>query len=359
VTATSPDHTSAQTGVALAVQPTVTFSKAINPVTVTPTSVYISTNATNNTGIVTASVTPIDGNTGVRITPASNLAAGTAYYLHVTTAVTDAAGQNTVATQFNGTNSFTTVAATESTAPTVQSQSPANGATSQAVTVSPTVTFSEAMDANTINTNTVQLRALTGDAIVSSVVRYDTSSYTATIDPVASLSNGTSYYVWVSGAKDSAGNTMTAYTTAADQDFGTAAASDGTLAVTGVAAATTTMTSGGTYSDGGWWTMSVTAPTSEASLTAAFSNWVGSSDTLATANNMRIYSAQCSSHANATNAVTITAANTASAALVLDSDLDSSTAGRQIELVVNFKVPSGAAGGSYGTTYSLVSSAAD
>jgi len=119
VSSTSPDHTSAQTDVAVTVAPTITFSKAMNALN--SDSVYISTSATTDTGKVTAVVTSGSGAGGVTIatiTPTSNLAASTAYYLHVTTAAKDT-GDNALETQFNGTYSFTTAAAADTTAPTI------------------------------------------------------------------------------------------------------------------------------------------------------------------------------------------------------------------------------------------------
>ncbi|PIZ99422.1 MAG: hypothetical protein COX77_01640, partial [Candidatus Komeilibacteria bacterium CG_4_10_14_0_2_um_filter_37_10] len=271
----------------------------------------------------------------------------------------------TITAENNGatvTGTSATITVSSPSAPTVTAQTPVNGATSQAITVSPTVTFSEAMDATTVNTNTVQIRALTGDAIVNSVVTYNVSTFVATIDPVASLSNSTSYYVWISGAKNSAGTTVTAYTTGADQDFGTVALADGTLAVTGISSVETYAAVAGGWPDGdsatadGWsWTFSVTVPTTETSFAMRFANWTSGSNTIATANNIRFYSAQASANADADNTRLITVAATDSTAITLTSDLDATTAGRQIQVTVQAQVPTGSAAGSYSTSYGITS----
>jgi hypothetical protein len=138
--------------------------------------------------------------------------------------------------------------------------------------------------------------------------------------------------------------------------FTTLASGNGTLAVTGTAVTRSTMTAGGTYNNGGSWTLDITVPANEPSLTLAFGDWVGSSDTLATAGNMRVYSAQSSNATSTSSVITIDAADTASDPLTITGDLNSTTPGYQIQVVVDFKVPDGAAGGSYGTSYELVSS---
>jgi hypothetical protein len=73
------------------------------------------------------------------------------------------------------------------------------------------------------------------------------------------------------------------------------------------------------------------------------------------ASNMRFYSAQASGNADSGHAQTITTAGTYSSGITLDSDLDADTAGRQIEVTVEMKVPAGSEGGSYSTSYGVSS----
>ncbi|CAA9285220.1 MAG: hypothetical protein AVDCRST_MAG93-3475, partial [uncultured Chloroflexia bacterium] len=124
----------------------------------------------------------------------------------------------------------------EATAPTVTSVSPAGGATGVAVGADVTATFSEAMDASTINGTTVMLVKQSGTSAVAAVVTYDSTNTSAILNPNADLEAGTTYTTTVkggpSGAKDVAGNPL-----ATDKvwSFTTAAAGDTTApTVTGV-----------------------------------------------------------------------------------------------------------------------------
>ncbi|MEK7514769.1 MAG: Ig-like domain-containing protein [Patescibacteria group bacterium] len=114
----------------------------------------------------------------------------------------------------------------DTTVPTVTGQTPADNATGVSVAVSPTVTFSEVMDPSTVNSNTVKLKLVAGDVDVTGVVvTLSDSRLVATLNPSSALDYSTNYYIWVSGAKDAAGNDVTAYTTAVSQEFTTEASS--------------------------------------------------------------------------------------------------------------------------------------
>ena len=88
---------------------------------------------------------------------------------------------------------------------------PANGASGVSSGVSPTVTFSEAMDPASLTTSTFTLTKQ-GNTTGSRVVSYQ--SQVATLDPNASLEANTSYTAKVKGgtggAKDVAGNVLAA-----------------------------------------------------------------------------------------------------------------------------------------------------
>ncbi len=100
----------------------------------------------------------------------------------------------------------------DTTPPTVVSTTPANGATGVAVDVSPTATFSEAMDPATLTTSTFTLLEQGQTTPVTATVSY--ASQVATLDPSANLKAGTTYTATVkggaSGAKDLAGNQLAA-----------------------------------------------------------------------------------------------------------------------------------------------------
>ncbi len=100
----------------------------------------------------------------------------------------------------------------DTTPPTVVGQSPVAGATGVAVSVSPTVTFSEAMDAASITGSSFTLVPQGGSSPVAAAVSYDSVARLATLDPSASLAAGTVYTARVrggsSGVKDAAGNAL-------------------------------------------------------------------------------------------------------------------------------------------------------
>jgi hypothetical protein len=254
VLATTPDYNSAQTGVAVNVSPTITFNKAINPSTVTASTVYISTSPTDNTGIVDAIVIPNSDNTVFTIHPTSNLAPGTAYYLHVTTTVKDV-NDNSMAAQFDGTNSFTTAA--------------------------------------------------------------DTATLAVTnISTVANPNGSTGFAV-------------------AD----------------------------GTYANGFAWTFNVTASSTQTQLAMEFSNFTSGNNSIVVTTSSPAgiirYCSQQSSNYNCSGDAwrAISAANTYGGNLTLNSDLDSATAGRQVQVEVEMLVPSGTVGGSYSASYGVQTTA--
>jgi sugar lactone lactonase YvrE len=85
---------------------------------------------------------------------------------------------------------------------------PSADATGFAVTGAITVTFSEAMDASTLNSSTFTV-ATAGGTAVAGTVSYDAATRTATFTPASPLSYGTHYSVTVTtGVKDEAGNPL-------------------------------------------------------------------------------------------------------------------------------------------------------
>lgn len=94
--------------------------------------------------------------------------------------------------------------------PTVVSTIPPNSTTKVSVSANITATFSEDMDTSTINTSTFTL--FQGATSITGTVSYDPATRTATFDPIANLSYGTTYTVTIkggaSGVKDLAGNPL-------------------------------------------------------------------------------------------------------------------------------------------------------
>ena len=201
-TVTSVTPTNGATDVATTVAPKVVFSEAMDAATINATTVRL----LNGASTVAASVSYNAATRTVTLTPTSVLANSTTYTVSVSTGVEDLAG-NVLAQTF--TANFATVAAppVDTTAPTVTSVTPTNGATDVATTVAPQIVFSEAMDAATINATTVRL--LDGGSTVAATVSYNAATRTATLTPTASLSNLKTYTVSVTGGvKDLAGNAL-------------------------------------------------------------------------------------------------------------------------------------------------------
>ena len=195
--------TNNSTAIALNSKVTATFSEAMNVTTINATNFTLKQGSTAITGTVAYS------GTTATFTPAVNLAANTVYTGAITTGAKDAAG-NALASNY--TWSFTTGAGvvTDVTPPTVLSVLPTNNATSVATSIHPSATFSEAMNATTINTTNFTLKQ--GSTAVAGTVAY--SGTTATFTPSSVLAANMVYTGTITtGAKDVAGNAIaSAYT---------------------------------------------------------------------------------------------------------------------------------------------------
>jgi len=98
---------------------------------------------------------------------------------------------------------WTTGAEPDTIAPTITLVSPADLAQSVAINSAVSVTFSEAMYSQTINTENFTVEGVTG------VVTYDVINGIATFTPSGNLTNNTSYTATVTtGTTDLAGNTL-------------------------------------------------------------------------------------------------------------------------------------------------------
>ena len=145
------------------------------------------------------------GNTST-LTPSAALAAATVYTATVNVGVKDVAGNPMAAARVW---SFTTAAA-DTTAPTVTAISPANGATAVSPATQVTATFSEPMEATTINGSNVQLRLPSTD-LVAATVAYNVTTRVVTLTPSVALTGSTVYTATITtGVKDVAGNSLAA-----------------------------------------------------------------------------------------------------------------------------------------------------
>ena len=194
VTFTSPAY--GATGVPVNSKILATFSEAMDPLTITASTVMLMQGTTPVSGIVTY--------VGLTATfdPASDLASSTAYTATITTAANDPAGN---ALQSNFVWGFTTGPAPDTTAPLVTFTSPAYGATGVPVNTKILATFSEAMDPLAITVSIFLLKQ--GTTPVSGIVTY--AGLTATFDPASDLAPSTTYTATITtGAKDLSGNAL-------------------------------------------------------------------------------------------------------------------------------------------------------
>ena len=199
------------TAVATSTKATATFSEAMNPTTITAATFTLKQGSTAVPGAVSYT------GTTATFTPAAALTAGLVYTATITTGVKDVAG-NALAVAYVW--SFTTGGGVDVTAPTVLSVVPVNAATTAPTTTKATVTFSEAMNATTINSTSFTLKQ--GSTAIAGTVTY--TGTTATFSPTAALAANTLYNATVTtAAKDVAGNALAAnytwsFTTAAVAD---------------------------------------------------------------------------------------------------------------------------------------------
>ena len=186
------------TGVPINTKAGATFSKAMDPLTITTASFIVQYGSTIVTGAVSYS-----GVSAV-FAPLTNLLASTVYTATVTTVATDLAG-NPLASDYVW--SWTTGVAPDLTAPIVISTINSNGATGVPINTKAGATFNKAMDPLTITTATFTLQQ--GSIMVTGLVSY--SGFNAVFAPVANLSTSTLYTATITtGAKDLSGNALAA-----------------------------------------------------------------------------------------------------------------------------------------------------
>lgn len=178
-----------------------TFSEAMDPATINTTTFTLRVTATS--APVAGAVAYNPATTTATFTPSSPLAGGTTYTATITTGAKDAAGNALAA------NRIWTFITADNTPPAVAAVSPQNTATGVAITSAVTVTFSEPMNASTINSTTFNLRNTVTSALVAGVVTYNAAANSATFTPGGPLANGTNYTVTVTtGATDAGGNAL-------------------------------------------------------------------------------------------------------------------------------------------------------
>jgi hypothetical protein len=187
------------TSVTLDIAPSVTFNKALDPETINSKTMVLKQGSTVVDGTVSYT------GTTATFLPAMKLAPNTVYTVKIMEGIKDLSNHE-LDDDFSW--SFTTgtgTSTTDVTPPTVISSIPANAATSVSVSVLPSVTFSEAMNATSLSAATFTLKQ--GTTTIAGTVAY--SGTTATFTPASALLAGTSYVGTIgTGAKDVAGNAL-------------------------------------------------------------------------------------------------------------------------------------------------------
>ena len=235
-TVVSTDPTDGATGISRTSATQVTFSEPMNTGTITAKTtaggpctgtIQVSSSAAFGAGTcVQFAALPVASNSNrtFTIVPFGSMAPNQTYYIRVTTAVQDAAG-NALAAQYTQATGFGTQAGNDSTAPTVSSTNPADTQTGVAATTTITVTFNEAMRGNTITTNTGGSTACSGTHQVSlngfvTCVPMATSPTSAgagvyLLTPAVPLAPGTYQIRITTAVLDASGNALAVqYTTA-------------------------------------------------------------------------------------------------------------------------------------------------
>ena len=199
VSSTSPAN--GATGVATNMAITATFSEEMSISTLTTATFAV------NDGGGAISGTVFYSGTTATFTPSSSLSPATTYTVTITADMEDLAG-NATASDYIW--SFTTGTSADTTAPTVSSINPANGATGVAINTAITAAFSETMSVSAISTATFTIS--NGSSNISGAVSY--IGTTATFAPLSNLSPSTTYTATITTeAKDLAGSAMASYYT--------------------------------------------------------------------------------------------------------------------------------------------------
>jgi hypothetical protein len=215
-TVASTDPTDGAVDVPVEVRPTVTFSEQMDPATVTTATVRLI--ASDGSAVAQGSGSPsLDASgTVATVVPSTNLDPSATYRVQVlggSGGVHDVLG-TPMGADYNQNPGFTTGTVPDTDPPAVSAIDPPAGASDVSVSVSPTVTFDEAMDPASITASTVRLLAADGSVVsqVAGSPSLDPSGTVATIVAAANLDELAFYRVEVlgggAGVKDLAGNPM-------------------------------------------------------------------------------------------------------------------------------------------------------
>ncbi len=180
----------------------LSFSEAMNPLTMTDTNIKLFKNGTTE---INANVSYDSGTHTATINPAVDLDYSTSYSVKVYTGATDASG-NAIASVF--TSTFTSAA--DTTPPGVSSHVPLSDATGVAKGTNITITFSERLNASTVTASNITVIKQSDSSSVAGSVSYDDATKTVTFNPSSDLEAGPTVYTVTAktGIQDIAGNSL-------------------------------------------------------------------------------------------------------------------------------------------------------
>ena len=179
---TSETPASGATSVAMSMAPTATFNEAMQAST-------ISFTLKSSSGTVAGSASYNSTTNVTTFTPTSALGSNTTYTATISGDQSVSGVPMTSAVSW----SFTTAAAV---APAVTSETPSSGATSVAMSMVPTATFNEAVQASTIS---FTLKNSSGTVAGSAF--YNSTTNVTTFTPTSALASNTTYTATISGTR--------------------------------------------------------------------------------------------------------------------------------------------------------------
>ena len=172
----------------------VTFDKAMDPATITSSSIKLERSTGSAVG---ATVSLSSDKRTVTLDPTFDLLDAQLYIVTVTAGAKSSTGLSVVGAPLSW--SFST-----STTPHVTTRAPAAGAVNQALDQVITVAFDQDMDASTMATASLVIAKASGGDALPATVDYSQSTHTATLTPLQNFDPGITYRVTLTGAVKSA-----------------------------------------------------------------------------------------------------------------------------------------------------------
>lgn len=186
---------------------------------------------------------------------------------------------------------------------------------------------------------------------------FDATSTTNHSVPITGLSEDTLYHFVVSsgnemGTTTSADNFFTTASTSASTSTTATSTATTTLAVTGIDTISSVAIADGTFTSGWKWVLHFTVPDMEDAFRMKFGDFftAGSSTTIPIANNLRSFSSQ-SSNAIDQNTAIMEIDNNYSTWMYFTGDTSTTTPGRQVDVTIEMRVPTGTGKGTYTTVF--------